>query len=332
MIPTNGMVVGWVVCILMLLPLLAIGKDKRQQEAVALLAKARELSDIRCEGCPAFRMKARVRVWDLKGKPIDGIYTLVWASPRQWRDEISLPNFTQARVGGGNKLRQRRSPRFLPVQMFRLMETLDFTRRLRPGLEGQAWKIKKHTTSKCIELRFTLEPRRELCFDSRDGRLLREQVRGPSALTYEYGDYSLWGKRLIPRLLRSLEDDAAFAEARVEELTVPEQLSPESFAAPPGSEEWPSCAEPEPASMLHQPPPRYPEQARWAGITGVVSVYGVIGVDGKAQRMTVVRSAGTELDRAALSAIENWRYRPSMCAGTPIPVETLIEIRFALSR
>ncbi len=332
MIPTNGMAVRWVVCILMLLPPLAVGKDKKQQEAEALLAKARELSDIRCEGCPAFRMKARVRVWDLKGKPIDGIYTLVWASPRRWRDEISLPNFTQARVGGGNKLWQRRSPRFLPVQMFRLMETLDFTRRLRLGLEGQAWKIKKHTTSKCIELRFTLEPRRELCFDSRDGRLLREQVRGPSALTYEYGDYSLWGKRLIPRLLRSLEDDAAFAEARVEELTVPEQLSPESFAAPPGSEEWPSCLDPEPAQDLDKPPPHYPEHARLMGITGVVSVYAVIGVDGKPQDLAVVRSADLELDGAALSAIKRWRYRPSMCAGTPVPVETLIEIRFALSR
>jgi TonB family protein len=79
--------------------------------------------------------------------------------------------------------------------------------------------------------------------------------------------------------------------------------------------------------LIHRVEPAYPEEARIKGITGTVIVYVVIARDGSATRVAVMR--GDPLFRdAAVDAVKQWKYRPYVLNGEPIPVETSVTLHF----
>jgi TonB family protein len=66
-------------------------------------------------------------------------------------------------------------------------------------------------------------------------------------------------------------------------------------------------------------PPVTPEVARQAGIRGVVIVEITIGTDGAIKDAKILRSIPL-LDQAALDAVRQWRYEPTLLNGVPVPV------------
>jgi TonB family protein len=332
MIPTNGMVVRWVVCILMLLPPLAVGKDKKQEEGEALLAKARELSDIRCQGCPPFRLRMRTHVWNQEGVEHEGLYQAAWIGRQQWREEISFPNFAEVRIGGEGKVWISRSLPFLSEEMFRLREVLDFHRQLSipagTDLKGPRVVIRKGTRMKCVQAHVKLRGRFEFCFDSDSGALVSQHVGG---LVYQYQDYVSRDGRAYPRTILGSVDGRHVVEAHVEALEDQPVVEQSMFMPPADAQARPGCIHPEPAVELEKGPPVYPHDARMRGIIGTVVVYVLVGSDGRAAGQYVVRSAGMDFDNATREAIAGWRWKPSTCEGVPVPEETLIRIEYRLS-
>jgi periplasmic protein TonB len=75
--------------------------------------------------------------------------------------------------------------------------------------------------------------------------------------------------------------------------------------------------------------PAYPGIARSARIEGIVVIEAVIGVDG-AVREARVRASVPVLDQAALEAVKQWRYRPTLLNGVPVPVVMTVSVRFTL--
>jgi protein TonB len=75
--------------------------------------------------------------------------------------------------------------------------------------------------------------------------------------------------------------------------------------------------------------PAYPSIARDARIQGVVVIQAVIGVDG-AVREARIQSGSPLLDQAALDAVRQWRYRPTLLNGVPVPVIMTVSVRFTL--
>jgi protein TonB len=75
--------------------------------------------------------------------------------------------------------------------------------------------------------------------------------------------------------------------------------------------------------------PAYPNIARTARIQGIVVIEAVIGVDGEV-REARVRSSVPVLDQAALEAVKQWRYRPTLLNGVPVPVVMTVSVRFTL--
>jgi protein TonB len=75
--------------------------------------------------------------------------------------------------------------------------------------------------------------------------------------------------------------------------------------------------------------PRYPPLARTAGIQGDVQLEAIIGVDGTVEQLRVVRSMPL-LDDAALDAVRQWRYTPTLLHGTPVPVVMTVTVSFRL--
>lgn len=73
--------------------------------------------------------------------------------------------------------------------------------------------------------------------------------------------------------------------------------------------------------------PVYPAAAKSARVAGVVSIEATIGPDGKVADAKVVRSTPL-LDQAALDAVRQWEYTPTLLNGVPIPVVVTVTVNF----
>jgi periplasmic protein TonB len=85
------------------------------------------------------------------------------------------------------------------------------------------------------------------------------------------------------------------------------------------------------AMLIRKVIPVYPPLARSARISGVVHLIGTIGKDGKIQNLQVV-SGHPMLTRAALQAVEQWIYKPTLLNGNPVEVIAPIEVNFILGQ
>jgi TonB family protein len=77
--------------------------------------------------------------------------------------------------------------------------------------------------------------------------------------------------------------------------------------------------------------PVYPEDAKEAGIQGVVVIEAVINKQGKVATATVIRSI-PELDQAALDAVLQWEFEPTYVSGKAVSVRMTVTINFTLAR
>ncbi|WP_405120216.1 energy transducer TonB [Pseudomonas leptonychotis] len=78
--------------------------------------------------------------------------------------------------------------------------------------------------------------------------------------------------------------------------------------------------------------PNYPAQARRRNQQGEVLVEVRLDALGRQRSLNVLRSSGVDsLDRAALEAVAQWRFRPETSGGQAVPSRVQIPIRFALT-
>ena len=82
--------------------------------------------------------------------------------------------------------------------------------------------------------------------------------------------------------------------------------------------------------VLHKVDPDYTEEAKAAGIDGTVRLSVVVGADGQARAITVVRGLDAGLDLKAIEAVEKWHFQPGTKDGEPVPVWAQIEIIFRI--
>ena len=82
-----------------------------------------------------------------------------------------------------------------------------------------------------------------------------------------------------------------------------------------------------PPTKIKDVTPVYPAIAKSARIAGAVAIEATIGPDGKVVDTRVVRS-GPMLDQAALDAVRQWEYTPTLLNGKPVPVVVTVTINF----
>jgi TonB family protein len=83
-------------------------------------------------------------------------------------------------------------------------------------------------------------------------------------------------------------------------------------------------------SLLSKIEPEYSEEARATKLQGTVLVKVVVDTDGLAKDIQVLKSQGMGLDEQAVIAITQWKFKPGMKDGVPVPVLAQIEINFRL--
>jgi periplasmic protein TonB len=112
-----------------------------------------------------------------------------------------------------------------------------------------------------------------------------------------------------------------------------------SFLAPP-----PAPPTPKPAQTVFRPgqgikepkrisglPPEYPKIARDAHVEGIVILEAVIDERGEVGRIKVLRSQPL-LEQAAITAVQQWRYTPTLLNGVPVSVLMTITVNFTLQK
>jgi protein TonB len=83
-------------------------------------------------------------------------------------------------------------------------------------------------------------------------------------------------------------------------------------------------------SILEQARPSYPEDARKAGIEGMVVVKVLVDTTGKVDKVDIIRSV-PKLDSAAIEAARKFRFNPARLDDQPVSSWMTIPFHFKLS-
>ena len=82
---------------------------------------------------------------------------------------------------------------------------------------------------------------------------------------------------------------------------------------------------------VHDVAPQYPDLAREARIQGVVILKTLIDDEGNVADIEVLKSLPMGLSEAAVDAVKQWKFRPAMVDGTPVPANHNVTVNFQLS-
>jgi TonB family protein len=84
------------------------------------------------------------------------------------------------------------------------------------------------------------------------------------------------------------------------------------------------------AKLISQVAPAYPPEAKQARIQGLVRMEAVIAKDGTVTNLKLLEG-NPELAPAAMEAVKQWVYAPTLLNGNPVEVITKIDVNFTLS-
>ena len=84
-----------------------------------------------------------------------------------------------------------------------------------------------------------------------------------------------------------------------------------------------------PPQKTRHVPPTYPAIAQSARVQGIVIIEATIGPNGRVQDARVLRSIPL-LDQAALDAVKQWEFTPTLLNGVPVPVIMTVTVQFTL--
>ncbi len=84
------------------------------------------------------------------------------------------------------------------------------------------------------------------------------------------------------------------------------------------------------ANLISNPKPVYPPLAKAARIQGTVVLEAVISKQGTIENLSVLQGHPL-LIQAAIDAVKQWRYKPTLLNGEPVEVITTITVNFSLT-
>ncbi|MGC2298015.1 MAG: energy transducer TonB [Acidobacteriaceae bacterium] len=82
--------------------------------------------------------------------------------------------------------------------------------------------------------------------------------------------------------------------------------------------------------LVFAPDPEFSDEARRAKYQGVCVVGLIVDAQGNPQRVRIVRPLGMGLDEKAIEAVKQYKFKPAIYQGHPVPVEINIEVNFRI--
>ncbi len=82
--------------------------------------------------------------------------------------------------------------------------------------------------------------------------------------------------------------------------------------------------------VIHTVEPEFTDAARQTKYQGIVSIQLIVDPQGNPEDIRIVRHLGMGLDEKAIEAVKQYKFRPSMYQGHPVPVQIFIDVEFHL--
>ncbi len=82
--------------------------------------------------------------------------------------------------------------------------------------------------------------------------------------------------------------------------------------------------------LIHSVQPQFTNQARQARHQGVVTIQLIVDSNGNPENIRVIRPLGMGLDEKAIEAVSQYKFRPAIYQGHPVPVRLVVEVDFRL--
>lgn len=83
-------------------------------------------------------------------------------------------------------------------------------------------------------------------------------------------------------------------------------------------------------AVVVQEKPVYPFEMRRAGISGTVTVDFIVDSEGNVRQAEAISSSQTEFEKAAVTAVSKWRFRPGKKSGHAVNTHMQVPIAFSL--
>lgn len=83
-------------------------------------------------------------------------------------------------------------------------------------------------------------------------------------------------------------------------------------------------------SLIHSVQPEFTDAARQAHLQGVVTIQLIVDQNGNPENIQVVRHLGMGLDQKAIDAVRQYKFRPAVYQGHPVPVRLMVDVNFHL--
>ena len=83
------------------------------------------------------------------------------------------------------------------------------------------------------------------------------------------------------------------------------------------------------ARLIRKVQPVYPPLARETDVSGIVRLHLIIAKDGTVQEVDAL-SGHPLLLQSAMNAVKQWRYKPTLLHGIPVPVDTTVDVIYTL--
>jgi len=258
-------------------------------------------------------------------EPVDAGYQLIWATPEQWREEISIGNDRAIRIGGkGTSSTKGDSEQAQAIRS--QLRSLDLAAILyvEPSYSFGGVKRRKHDDARmqCL-LRTTKHSKTDLCFDAATGALIRSES-GDS--TTEFSKYSEFRGKLFPRIVTVFHGKKTYEVIEVMELTYDSNPKPLLFDTDAQYKTLAGCEHPVVPTPIKLPDPEYPAPLKTQNLQ-VVRLSATVTETGGVENIAVTRSAGA-LDVYAISALRNWQFAPATCGSRAVPFQFFTEVNF----
>src|SRR5258708_36432056 len=190
--------------------------DREEQASPEeLISRARSEEEIWAQGTPPVSVRAELQVFDAKGIPVHGDYSLDWVSPSKCRAEIRFGKYERLRVRDAKGYWQTSGLSYQPEIIFQLDTLLHLEDALRVGPKQTLGKVRNREKAgvrqRCTEVKWTRGTDRIMCFDEANSALVSvEYPRGenqnpPEISRIEYRAFSAVGGKPVPYEIRALK-------------------------------------------------------------------------------------------------------------------------------
>ena len=331
----------------------ATATEDQQQKGLALVARATQLQKLLAPDTGSFHLRAHVKLFGLVEGTREGEYVLMAASHAQWFEQVRFPGYSELTGVYDGQAWSKRNVIDKPFRFHEVSEMLSPAKHLRLSPNAEVKKLwqkdVRGVNAFCIEVSPTgdlwqkdtagkaaistvgisKDSQVTLCFDPASGALLSAAYSN-ALPRYEYEGQVTLGNKVFPKVLRCFEGKDLAVEATVEDLVKEEARDPVGFAPPAGADSWPYCANPEPPQLVEKK--KLDEGFLVYGKVrrqyGTVYSLAEVGADGQIHDFTWLQGRSGALAGAVKDAVKDWRYKPVLCNGVPVPMTIYLAYTF----